>query len=129
MQALQPKGIRHSISDAFRLQLLLLPARRETPIAGEGLGDQAMGTSAAFLDGMLEQADPTPIIDGRNRRYYASCRDFAWGYMGQRRGPFVRVLELKQDVYLRNVELGIRVPRLDLGLQDLPAGCRRSIER
>jgi len=68
-----------------------------------------MGLLPAFLDGMLEQADPdTGLSTARNRPYYAQrAEDFAWGLLEAREEARSYVSsELQQDVYLRNVEIG-----------------------
>jgi hypothetical protein len=73
------------------------------------LKNHAWGLLPAFLDGMLEQADPdTRIIDGQEQAYYAQRpEDFAWGYLDVREAALSYVSpELQQDVYLRNVEVG-----------------------
>ena len=73
------------------------------------LKNHAWGLLPAFLDGMLEGADPdSRIIDGQEQAYYYQRpEDFAWGYLDVREEARSYVSpELQQDVYLRNVEIG-----------------------
>jgi len=73
------------------------------------LKDHGWGLLPAFLDGMLEQADPdTRIIDGQEQGYYFERpEDFAWGYLDIRESARSWVApEFRDEVYPRNVEIG-----------------------
>jgi hypothetical protein len=84
-------------------------APRDADARERVLKDQGWGLLPAFLDGMLEQADPDMrMIDGQEQAYFAQRpEDFAWGYWEAREEARSYVsTELQQDVYLRNVEIG-----------------------